>query len=379
MTLAQASRMAALTACAVLLPPDLSQAAAIERAVPSIVRLMFEEGRYGEIGIVYTDPDQRGRGADLNSLGIPLAVPGRTDDVFDTHYNFSGGYKADLPQGLSYGLFFDQPYGADTNYGRGSFAPLPFSYDGTIAELNTYQITGVLAYDPTEAIKIFAGLRAQRLDANAAIPFVSNYTVDADADWGYGFLVGAAYSRPEIGFRVALTYLSEVSHDLDTAEFTDATGPQETGTDIDTPQSVTLEAQTGLNDKTLLFGSIRWVNWSAFTIAPPAYVLVTGGRPLVDYEEDWWTYTLGLARSFTDDLAGSFSVAYEPPTDEVLTTLGPYDGRTSATAALSYDIGPANVTGGLTYGVLGDTSNLLDTKYRDGTVLAAGLRIGYSF
>ena len=50
-----------------------------------------------------------------------------------------------------------------------------------------------------------------------------------------------------------------------------------------------------------------------------------------------------------------------------------------ATAALSYDYGQWNFTGGLTYGVLGDTTNLLQTDYNDGSVWGAGLRVGYTF
>lgn len=62
-----------------------------------------------------------------------------------------------------------------------------------------------------------------------------------------------------------------------------------------------------------------------------------------------------------------------------MTSLGPYDGRTTATAALSYDIGKFNILGALTYGVLGDTHNLLDTDFNDGSVWGAALRVGYTF
>lgn len=147
---------------------------------------------------------------------------------------------------------------------------------------------------------------------------------------------------------------------------------------------MTLEAQTGINQKTLVFGSIRWVDWSEFAIAPQLYGDVTAGllgeaRPLVDYPEDWWTYNIGVARQLTDQLAGTLSFTYEPQVDEVLTTLGPVDGRTTFGAGLSYDVGQVNIAGGISYGWLGDTTNLLDTKYRDGTIFNAALRVGYSF
>ena len=62
-----------------------------------------------------------------------------------------------------------------------------------------------------------------------------------------------------------------------------------------------------------------------------------------------------------------------------MTTLGPVDGRTTGTAALSYDYGQLNFTGALTYGVLGDTSNRLQTEFDDGWVWGATFRVGYSF
>ena len=102
-------------------------------------------------------------------------------------------------------------------------------------------------------------------------------------------------------------------------------------------------------------------------------------RALVDYADDWWTYNLGLGRQLTDNLAGSVSITYEPDVGGELTTLGPYDGRTTGTVALSYDYGQINITGGVTYGVLGDTTNLLQTDFNDGSVWGAGLRVGYTF
>ena len=42
-----------------------------------------------------------------------------------------------------------------------------------------------------------------------------------------------------------------------------------------------------------------------------------------------------------------------------MTSLGPYDGRTTGTVALTYEVNGFDITGGLTYGVLGDTENLL--------------------
>ena len=212
-----------------------------------------------------------------------------------------------------------------------------------MAEVNTYQISAVLAYDVNPNVKVYGGLRAQRLDAKAAVSFVDNYSVDADDKWGYGYLLGAAYERPEIALRVALTYHSKISYDLDTAEFTTFTGTVDTSTDVDTPQSVQLDFQTGVAPKTLVFGYIRWVDWSEFSVAPPLYEeaiegLIGTPRPLIQYGDDWWTYNLGVGRQLTDALAGSVAITWEPSVGGEMTSLGPYDGRTTGTVALTYEV-----------------------------------------
>lgn len=378
-------RLAGLLAgAAALALPTLAKPAALERTQPMGVRVLFTDGTYGELGAVYTDPDLSGRGGNAPPLGLP--IPGETGNLLRDDWKVSGAAKGDVTARLSWALLLDQPFVANTFYRQGTY-PDEFSYAGTEADLDTVQLTGLLAFDVTDQVKLFGGLRAQQLVAEAAISFLGDYTIEAEEDWGYGYVVGAAYSRPEIGLRVALTYASKIEYRLDTREFANtALGPTTVdGTvDVDTPQSVTLEAQTGIDERTLVFGSVRWVDWSEFAIAPELYAQVTLGalgeaRALVDYPEDWWTYTIGVGRQLTDSLAGSLSLTHEPQVDEVLTTLGPVDGRTTLGAALTYEIGRATLSGGVSYGLLGDTTNLLDTKFRDGEIFGAGVRVGYAF
>lgn len=368
--------VAVVPATILLAPAGPADGAAIERSVPSMSRILDEPGRYGEIGATWVDPRQSGSGADLTRLGTPAVLDGRTGDMFDPEWTLNGAVKADLGPRLSLAVVVDQPYGAATTYPGGA-SPVAALYAGTLARLDTWQATGVVAWDMTAAVKIYGGLRAQRLDARAEIPFIAGYAVDGAGDWGAGYLVGAAYARPEIAFRAALTYLSAIRHRLATEE-TAAAGAQTSTTEISTPQSVTLELQSGIAPRTLAFGSLRWVEWSDFDIAPPLYGALVG-EPLVDYSGDWWTWTAGLARELTDALAGSLSLSYEPAIGGALTTLGPHDGRTTATAALSYDLGAATLTGAVTWGRLGNTANALDTEFDDGSVLALGVRLGMRF
>lgn len=378
-------RFGALASGVALVLPGAAFAAALEQTVPSFVRIFFEDGTYGEVGIAYSAPDLDGKGGNVPPALGGGRVNGNSGDLLENFWTFNAALKGDFKfdDRLSWLVTFDQPYSANTHYRQGSF-PAAFSYAGTDADLNTYQVTAGLAYDVHPNVKIYGGLRAQRLDATAALPILANYSIDADDDWGFGGYVGAAYSRPEIALRVALTYASRIKHSLDTTERSALFGRKDDTTDVETPQSVTLEAQTGVAAGTLVFGSIRWVDWSEFAIEPQMYADITEvvlgeRRALVDYPKDWWTYNLGLGRQLTEDLAASFSVTYEPQVNEVLTTLGPVDGRTTLNLAASYEIGQATISGGLVYGWLGDATNLLDTKYRGGTVVGGGLRVGYNF
>ena len=363
-------------------------AGALEQVVPDTIRLLYEEGRYLEFGAVYAEPEQSGDGVTVppNPLGLSGFFPGDTGQIFDSHWNFSGAYKADLNERvLLPARRSTSPLPATPPMAREAF-PFPV-YQGTNADMDTFQVTAALSYDVTPNVKIFGGVRAQRFDATSDVSFF-NYTVDADAEWDYGYLVGAAYERPEIALRVALTYYSSISYDLSTTESVLAGAPaaftQNTTTDVETPQSVQLDFQTGVAPKTLVFGYVRWVDWTEFDVTPPLFGQITAAAlgqslPLVTYEGDVWTYNLGVGRQLTDHLAGAFSITYEPETGDTMPTLAPYDGQTTGTLGLSYDFDKFNVSGGVSYGVLGDAKNNLGTDFNDGSVWGAGVRVSYSF
>jgi long-subunit fatty acid transport protein len=380
-------RLVAGTALAALAVPGSAYAGALEQVVPNTIRLLYEEGRYLEFGATYVEPEQRGEGVTIppNNGGAPTGFfPGSTGQIFDSDWSFGGAYKAYLNDRISYAIGFDQTFAGHTTYGTGTF-PLPV-YQGTSADMETWQVTAALSYDVNSNVKIYGGVRAQRFDATVDVSFPS-YSVETDKDWAWGYLVGAAYERPEIALRVALTYFSDISYDLGTEEtVTSPAGAltEDTTTDVETPQSVSLDFQTGVAPKTLVFGYIRWVDWSEFDVTPPLFGEATAAvfgqpLPLVSFEGDIWTYSLGVGRQLTDNLAGSFSVIYEPETGDTMPTLAPYDGQVTGIVALSYDIEQFTISGGISYGVLGDAENDLGTDFNDGSVWGAGVRVAYNF
>ncbi len=348
------SRYISLTALAAVCAGPVA-AAGIERSVLS-PRILFEDGRYAEFSLGFLAPELEDPTSPSNG------------NLFNTAFGGGAAFKDDITGELSYAIAIGTPWGVDTEYPDDGF------YAGVTGRLTGIDLSAILAYDVTPEFKLYGGLRGQMLEASAEVPFVAGYEIEADRDFGFGYLAGAAYQRPDIALRVSLTYFSAISHTLDTTETSLAPLPTDTETEIETPQSVTLEFQTGIMEDTLLFGSVRWVDWSEFIIDPPSYPPTD---PFVDYEEDWWTYTLGVGRRFNDTWSGSLSVTYEPATDTTLTTLGPVDGRTAVTAGVVYNRDNMKITGGLTYTWLGETSTVLD-DFEDGTAISGGLRIGFA-
>lgn len=338
-------------------------AGGLERT-PQSMAILFEEGRTVELSFGAVSPDVSG------VLGAP------SGDMLGSYANIGLSYKADLNETLSYAIIFDQPYGADTAYPTGTGNP----FAGSTAEVNSNAISGVLQYNFGNGGSVYGGLRAQTLQAEAAIlPATANYAVESDTNFQLGYLVGAAYERPDIALRVSLTYHSETTHDLELTE-TSALGGGVATQDVIMPQALNLEFQSGIAEDTLVFGSVRWVEWSETVVNPPVYQMLPGiTRPLVFYEDDRITYTLGLGRRLNDTWSVLGSVAYEENTGSVTGNLGPVDGFTSLSLGAVYRKDNMRITSGIRYIDIGDATTFSTAQFEDNDGIAVGVRIGWTF
>ena len=363
-----------------------TQAAAggLERTIPRLDPLFEkgseESGRYLEFSLALATPELSGDGGALSAeFGGPAPITGTTGDLLEGFANLGAAYKARINDSLSYALIFDQPIGASTAYPVGT-SPSPIDaqniYGGSSANVESFRLSTILAYNPHKNFKLYAGPVVQSISADATVSFLG-YNIEAGQAYGVGYLAGAAYELEKYAVRVALTYRSAIEHNFDSVE-TVGTAVIDSDTVIETPQSLTLDFQTGIAPKTLLFGQVHWVDWSEFEIAPPNYpLLATLGRPLVAYEEDWITYTLGVGRQFTDTWGGRLAVTWEPQTNTEVTSLGPVDGRWQIAAGVGYEDTRVKIAAGLSYSFLGDGRNVLETDFSDGTALGAAVRFGF--
>ncbi|MDP4033416.1 MAG: hypothetical protein Q8P60_11290 [Pseudorhodobacter sp.] len=359
---------------ALALTAGAATAGGIDRSGQSI-GILFEKGNYAELSFGRIMPKVSGVGA--GTVANPAQpTPGAASGNMALDYTqIGGGVKFNLGQNLDAAIIFDQPFGADVSYpaGTGYYA------QGTTADLNTSAITGVLKYRLPSNISIYGGVRYETLEAVASIPFVGGYTVNGARDGGVGYLVGAAFEKPEIALRVALTYNSEIDHSLATTEF----GAPSPDTKITSPQSLNLEFQSGVAKDTLVFGSVRWVDWSAYNISPAVYTTITGS-PLVSYAKDTVTYSLGVGRKFNENWSAAVSLGYEKPTGGFSSNLGPTDGKKSITIGGSYTRDNMKLTGGVTYVDIGNTQTTLGgglpaADFRNNSAVGVGFKVGFSF
>jgi long-subunit fatty acid transport protein len=362
-------------AAALLATTAITHAAGIERDTGSVA-ILFEEGNYVELGFTYVDPDVSG----IESAAFGSDASG---NMLDSYVFSNLSFRSDLTEDLSYAVILSQPYGADVSYPTGT----GYLLQGTTATVDATQLAVIGRYEFSNGFSGYAGLRAVDASGSASLP-LTGYTLDVDGSTELGYLVGVAYERPEIALRVSLTYQSATDHTFSGTENGAATPDFETTL----PQSLTLEAQSGVAPNTLVFGSVRWVDWSAFEIAPTGFVTATG-EPLAASSQDVITYRLGVARRFTEQFVGLATLTYEPngvgsfSGNDFQGNLDPRDGRFGIGIGGRYEFDSGlSISGGIERIWFGDSvtarpgaPNVVYGTFEDNGGYAAAIRIGYRF
>ncbi|MFS4437558.1 OmpP1/FadL family transporter [Paracoccaceae bacterium GXU_MW_L88] len=355
------------------------------------VGVLFQEGNYAELSFGTLRPQVEGEDLFGNEIS----------DSLDSFNSFGFAYKHQFNPAWSMALIYDQPFGGNTEYGGTNAFISAVDGSPTYVDAQAQSLTAIVRYKTPDNFSIYGGLVAEEIEGNVDLrgPLygsvgLDGYEVDFDGDWGYGFILGTSWEKPEIAARVALTYRSEIDHDSDTTETfygldlltvnpalaaLGIDGNSET--ELNTPQSLTLDFQTGIAAQTLLFGSIRWVEWSEYKIAPQ--LLALNDAALLSYDDDQWTYTLGVGRQFTEQFAGSVSVTHETSTDEYVSTLGPVDGFTSINFGGRYTMNNIDYSLGVRYIMFGDAESSIQQnkvgEFEDNHAWAVGGKIGMRF
>lgn len=335
---------------ALLLTTSAAFAGGIDRSGQSISAL-FEDGTYAELSYGYVTPSVSGTVAGgLVSSGNVAPAYGAVGLAF----------KTDITDDVSAALIVDQPFGAAVDY---SETDAGYPVAGTSATVNSTAITVVGQYNFNENLSVHFGPRYLSANGDYTSP---RYGSVYESGNGSGYVAGVAYERKDIALRVALTYSSAIELELD-----GSVGDM----NAKMPGSLNLDFQSGVAADTLVFGSVRWADWS------DAYITDTLAGNLVSYDEDTLSYTLGVGRKFSDTLSGALSLGYEAAQGGEASNLAPTDGNFSIGLGATYNTGNGiELTGGVRYVMAGDaTTELLGADFSDNSAIAVGLKVAYTF
>ena len=293
--------------------------------------------------------------------------------------------------------------------------------ENTKVEVRSQSLTGLLGakFGANKEFQVYGGPVAQRIEANVKLRGLAygpatGYTSNNNPEMDYGWIAGMSYSKPEIALKAALTYRSEIDHDIDISEsyplfgtLTAAEARRQGATpaqaaalgaaaanrtssyEVTTPESVNFDFQTGINPTTLATAKVRWVPWSDFTITPPLYNEVSkrsfgpDGLDLVEYEDDQWQVELGLAKRIAPALAVSGSIGWDSGAGDPTTSLGPIDGYYSVGLGAKYNVTENwAVSAGGKYLWFGDAKGRLPSgkivgDFQDNDGYIAGLKLSY--
>ena len=407
-------------------------AAALDRSGQSISAFL-QPGNYFEAGISVLDPSVSGkvRNGYSPSAAPPSAIGLQNtnlSDMGDDYYFPSAALKLQVTDHFSFGLLYDQPFGADATYSlsdtvsaaAGGVGLFHNGTETTEVEVKSQSISMIFGYQPTENFNFYAGPVYQTIEgdvqlrglAYGATQALGMYNANIKEDSAVGWLAGFAYQIPEIALKTSITYRSEIDHKASAREygqsnvlaFVGSSPVYDVATDanITTPQSVNLDFQTGIMANTVAFANVRWVNWKDFSLDLKQFGTVAdtlgalgqtpdnpNGFDIVGYTDDQWSANVGVGRKFNDLWAGNVSVGWDSGAGNPISTLGPTEGYWNVGLGLQYSPTPATfIAGGVKYFWLGDAkaqvasnfgSDTYVAEFNDNDALAYGLKIGYKF
>ena len=349
-----------------ILGTGMSQAGGMDRSGQD-TSIIFKDGNVFEVTSISVKPSVSGTNIKADMSGFEAS-----GDVTPDFSMTTIGAKFDVNEQISVAIIQDNPFGAAVSWTAGLL-------DGTKGNVDSDATTALVSYGVSDAVTVYGGLKSQSVTVSAAIPSKS-YSLVGSESAATGYVVGAAFEKPEIALRVALTVHSKISHTMSTLEGGVATSTM----DFDTPQSMNLDFQTGIAENTLLFGSIRRANWTETAVSPTHFALGNPAAPnLLDYDKDTTAYNLGLGRKFNATWSGAVTYGFEAAQGGNGGLFSPTDGSNKIGLGATYSGDQLSATVAVQKTNYGDTDVYSGTTklgaMSGNTGLVTAVKIGYKF
>ena len=360
-----------ISALASLLASGAIQAGGLDRSGQD-TSIILKEGGLFELTSVSVAPTVSGTNANLG------AGTSDTGDVAPDYSMTTFAMRSDINDKIAFALIQDNPYGADVSWTNGGLA-------GTSGKIESDATTALVSYNASDSITVYGGLKNQSIDVSASVKVAAaslDYELDGSPSSASGYVVGAAFEKPEIALKVALTYHTKIKHSMAITETVlTANGYVSPTSSMDfyTPSAYNLDFQTGIAANTLLFGSIRRANWTETVVSPTNYPLGI----ILDYDENTTVYSIGLGRKLNDQWSVAATYGWEQASGEDGGPFGPTDGNSNYGIGVTYNADQLSITAGARSVSFGDTDVVsAGTNFAsmaDNTGMVTALKLAYKF
>lgn len=274
--------------------------------------ILYETGPFSiHTGAVYVAPQ---RGFETIS-----GATGTDGDFTDSYWIPSLAAKVSIGERLACAFTYTQPFGADATYGaqaqlaaaRNGNTP----YSSKSFDTNEYGGTCAVNFEAGKGrLHLLGGVFMQDFSYTAVSPISGTLKLEDDSAWGYR--LGIGYDITEYALRVQLMYRSKVDHTADEGSFDFRnTGRILPANGYGTlPQSLKLSVQTGVAPGWLVYGSVKWTDWSVLQ-ALNYTITGIGARQDIYNWKDGWTIQAGVGHAFTDTVSGTINLTYDTGVD----------------------------------------------------------------
>ena len=339
---------------------------------------MYESGGYASLSTANLNSKLNGVGADGKK------VKTLKDQSFS---NFS--VKGDIA-GISIGLVtyrsgaIQMSGDSDANF-VGSYAPSVNANLDTVAFLAKYPLN--------KSFDIIGGFKQNNLSSFNLTNIYGSYDINAKSNNSY--VLGAAYSIPEIALRAEL--LVQPNSKLSTTGSYTSTAigaipanvPGTVSAVVKQPDMLTLNFQTGIAADTLLKASVHQAKWGSSQVTADvttASAAINTAAAVASEFSDSTKYTIGVGRKFSENLSGSIS--YNQEAGGGSTSTSPFtmsNGSKAVSAGLQYSLENMNISLGVSHTMFNDvtvqptTPGVPALSYTGNSATTFGVKVAFAF
>ena len=338
--------------------------------------IMYSEGNQASIATAKIDASIEGYNT---APGLGVATK-RAVVKDQTVTNYAA--KFDAGDSLSFGLNTYRSGAIQLDGGNAAAPVYNLAPTGDV-DLDTTAL--MVKYNLNDSISLLGGITQNTLKDGNVTTLAGSYDISGTSEQGY--IMGLAYSIPEIALRAELTYQPKTTFNT-TTNFGPNVNPA-SATTLALPETFALSFQTGIAADTLLTASYRKANWSksqiSVTVAP-------GSLANIDTEfSDSVAYSIGIGRKFTENLSGSITYSKEEGSSSTATSLFTVsNGSEAISIGLQYKRDNMTISGGVSQRNVGDVTvdpgftapNPLAGQtmaYTGNSVTAMGLKVSFSY